>query len=203
MLNYFEKPKIIGIIADVNEGKSNLIYHLIKNLKENYKFNLVTFGLRCEVEGAREINSLEELEETTDSVIFLDEFFTLFDLDDRQKKRQIELSLRLLNHKNNILVLVGVPENFKKFIASKLDVVFFKKVTISDFINGSAVKKLVVSYEGREKGNKVLNLKKSETIVYGKEIKSYDLFPVPYLKEFDSKINNKIILVEKKCGENV
>ncbi len=198
--DYFDQPEVIGIIADVNEGKSLLIYYLIKKLKETYNFNLVTFGLKSEIEGTTTINSLEQLEEIRDSLVFLDEFYTLFDLDDRKKKRQIERTLRLINHHNNILVLVGVPENFKKFLSGKISTCFYKKVTINDFINGSSVKSNIINYEGKGRGYKTLNLKKGEVLVFDGD---YKIFPVDYLKEYDSKLNNKEIFVLKKCAENV
>jgi len=200
LIDYFDKPDVIGIIADVNEGKSLLIYYLIKELQKDYTFNLVTFGLKSKIAGAETINSLEQLEAVRDSIIFIDEFYTLFDLDDRKKKRQIERTLRLINHHNNILVLVGVPENFKKFISGKISTCFYKKVTINDFINGSSVKGNLTSYEGIGMGSKTLNLAKNEVLVFDK---NYKIFPVDYLKEYDSKLNNKDIFVQKKCSENV
>ena len=200
IIDYFGNPQIISIISDVNQGKSNLIYHLIKELKETYSFNLVTFGLKYEIEGTKIINSLEQLESCTDSLIFLDEFYTLFDLDDRKKKRQIEKTFRLINHNNNILVLVGTPNNFKKFISSKISICFYKKVKLEDFINGSSVKNDLVSYEGYGMGNKMLNLKIDEVLIFDG---NYKIFNVPYLLEFDSKLRNKKIFVQKKSAENV
>lgn len=200
LTDYFRKPKVIGIIADVNEGKSNLIYHLIKELKIHYSFNLVTFGLRYDLESSKIINSLEQLENCRDSLIFLDEFHTLFDLDDRKKKRQIEKTLRLIFHNNNILVLAGLPENFKKFISAKITICFYKKSKIRDFINGSSVKMDLISYEGKGMGTKMLNLDIGEVMVFDGD---YKIFHVPYLKEFDSKLDNKDIFVQKKSAENV
>ena len=200
LIKYFNKPKILSIIGDVNTGKSNLIYYLIKQLKENYSFNLVTFGLKFKIKNATIINSLEQLENCRNSLIFLDEFYTLFDLDDRKKKRQIERTLRLIHHNNNVLVLVGVPENFKKFISGKISTCFYKKVTFDNFINGSSVKGNLISYEGHGMGSKTLNLLKNEVLVFDKD---YKILNVPYLKEFDSKANNKNIFVEKKSAENV
>lgn len=185
-----------GIITH-NSGKSNLIYYLIKKLRKTYSFNLVTFGLKFETKDTKTINSLEELESLRNSLVFLDEFFTLFDLEDRKKKRQIEKTLRLIFHNNNILVLVGVPENFKKFISSKISTCFYKKVNMRDFINGSSVKSKLVAYEGVGMGNETLNLRMGEVLVFNED---YKIFNVPYLKEFDSKKNNKDIF-EKKCGK--
>ena len=34
----FNKPSIIGICSDSNQGKSNLLYHIIQTLKSNFEF---------------------------------------------------------------------------------------------------------------------------------------------------------------------
>lgn len=200
IIEYFDNPKIIGIVASVNEGKSNLIYHLIKELKKDYLFNLVTFGLKHKIEDTKEINSLEQLEKVRDSLIFIDEFYTLFDLDNRKKKRQIERTFRLINHNNNILVLVGVPDNFKKFISSKLSICMYKSVKLEDFINGSSMKNNLTSYNGEGMGSKMLNLKKGEVLVFDGD---YLIFNIPYLKEYDSKLNNPDIFVQKESAKSV
>lgn len=202
ILSLFDKPKIIGIVADVNQGKSMLIYHLISELKKKHQFNLYTFGLRKEI-GGIEINSVEELEKIKNSIIFVDEYFSLFDLDNRKYKRDIENSLRLVNHKNNILVLCGVGENFKKFISNKLNVLIFKQITIGDLINGSRVKNMITNYKGSESGSTLINLDINEAIVY---FGNYRKIKVPYYKKFDSKIDNVSILgsknVQKKCTKS-
>lgn len=198
LIDYFDKPKVISIIADVHQGKSNLIYHLAEELQKEYSFNLYTFGLKNQVPNAKEINSLDELEEIRDSLIFLDEFYSLFDLEDRKKKKQIEITLRLINHNNNILVLVGLPENFKKFISAKIDVCFYKKVKLDDFINGSRVKKNLQDYQGTYKGSKTLNLAQNQVLVFDKD---YNLFDVPYLEKYDSKKDNIDIFVRKNVEE--
>ncbi|KKK89095.1 hypothetical protein LCGC14_2736570, partial [marine sediment metagenome] len=141
-----------------------------------------------------------QLESIQDSLIFLDEFYTLFDLDNRKKKRQIEKTFRLINHNNNILVLVGVPENFRKFISSKIEICFYKKVKLRDFINGSSVKSDLLSYAGNGMGSEMLDLKKNEVLVFDGD---YRIFDVDYLREYDSKLNNKNIFVQKKCAEKV
>lgn len=200
MIKYFDKPKVMAVIADVNEGKSNLIYHLAEELMSQYNFNLVTFGLKYVIPNSKVINSLQQLEGIRDSLIFLDEFHTLIDLDDRNKKQQVERTFRLIHHNNNILLLAGVPENFKKFISGKLSVIFYKKVTIGDFINGSGVKNILTSYEGDGVGSKTLNMGKDEVLVFDGD---YKTFKIPYLAHYDSKKSNKPIFVTKKCRENV
>lgn len=196
----FKEPSIYAIIGDPNSGKSMLVYNLIEELKKEYTFSLVTYGLRNEIKESKEIHSINELEQIKNSIIFMDEFFTLFDLEDRKKRNQIENSLRLIYHNNNILVLVGLPENFKKFISAKVNVIFYKAVNFFDFINGSNVKRLILDYNGLERGSTLLNIGKDEVIVYDG---SYRKYQNEYLKQYDTKLNNVPIFVEKKSSENV
>jgi len=196
----FKEPSIYAIIGDPNSGKSMLVYNLIEELKNEYTFSLITYGLRNEIKESKEIHSINELEQIKDSIIFMDEFFTLFDLEDRKKRNQIENSLRLIYHNNNILVLVGLPENFKKFISAKVNVIFYKSVNFFDFINGSNVKRLILDYNGLERGSTLLNIGKDEVIVYDG---SYKKYRNEYLKQYDTKLNNVPIFVEKKSSENV
>ena len=203
MKELLDKPKIISVVGDVNEGKSNLVYNLLKEI-QGYKFNLFTYGLRCVVDKEQKIYSIAEMESVKNSVIVCDEYFTLFDLEDRKARRQIENTLRLINHNNNILILIGLPENFKKFISNKLDVIIFKKCKLGDFINGSRVKEVCMDYKGSELGSAVLNLAVNEALIWTGH---YNKITVPYLKDYDTKKNNveivsqivsKIVSV-KKC----
>lgn len=192
---HFNKPCVMALIGNVNEAKSNLAYHLIEELNNEFDFNLYVYGFRNEIKGAHEIYSLNELENIRDSVIFLDEFAGLIDLEDRKNKAQVEQTLRLLFHKNNILVLIGLPQNFNKFVSGKIGTVFYKKVTFEDFIRGSNVKKNIINYMGAEKGSTVLNINKDEVIVYNGS--GYKKHTVPYLVDFDSKKDNVNIFTKK------
>jgi len=191
LLDLFKKPSIIGVISNVNEGKSNLLYHIIKELRKLKTFQLYTYGLRNAIKDTIEIYSVNELEQIKNSLIILDEVMTLWDLDNRKLKKQIENTLRLINHNNNILLISAVPENIKKFISSKLNVCIYKKVTFEDFINGSSIKRDILNYKGCERGSKVLNLGIDEAIIY--DGKHYSKIKIPYLKEFDTKLNNEPI----------
>ena len=192
----FNKPKLIGLIGNVNEGKSNALYYLIEELRKNYKFNIWTFGLRNKIKGCSELFSVEELEQIKDSLIILDEVMSLFDLNDRNQKRQIEQTLRLINHNNNILVLCGVPDKFRRFISDKLDIVIYKKVSFGDFVRGSRVKRICLNYSGLEKGSNVLNLEKNEILIFNSS--HYKKIKISYLPKYDTKKDNKPILKKIK-----
>jgi len=191
----FSKPKLICMVGNTNSGKSNALYHIIQDLRKDSDFNLFTYGLKFP-QGVQ-IFSLEELEQIEDSIIIVDEAFTLLDIDNRSKKRQIEGVLRMLHHHNNILLLSILPENAKKFLASKFDVFIFKKCSIADFINGSIVKRVVTQYCGPEKGTTILSIPISQMLTF--DGKSFNMLDVKYYKEFDSKKGNKPILIDKNA----
>lgn len=197
----FNKPKIIAIIADRHTGKSNLIYHTIDELQKAYSFKLYAYGLRAKVNNVTKVHSTKEIEAIRNSMIIIDEFFTLFDLNDRKIKKQIESTIRLIAHNNNILVLCGLPNNFKKFISAAVDVMIFKKITLDDLINGSSVKKEVMAYEGEEKGNTLLNIPVDKALIF--DGTHYYLIDVPYMKEQDTKARNIPIFVPKSVPKNV
>ena len=195
ILKCFSKPCIIAIIGDVNEAKSNLIYHIIEELKKENKFKLYTYGLRNKIRGSQEVYSVDELEKTRDSINIIDEVMNLWDLDDRKAKKIIEKSLRLINHNNNILLICGVPDNFRKFIAGKIDIVIYKKCTLSDFVNGSKVKNTLLNYKGNELGSSVFNIRKNEALIY--DGIHYNKIDVPYYRHYDTKRDNVPIMVKK------
>ena len=69
MKELFDKPKTIGVIADVNQGKSMLLYHILDTLQQTHNFNLFTYGLRLEINNATQIYSVAEMEEVRNSII--------------------------------------------------------------------------------------------------------------------------------------
>jgi len=196
-----ERPKIIGLCANANEGKTNTIYYILKQLQHDYSFNVHTYGLRLNFPKTEQIHSVEELEQIKNSIIIIDEMFSLFDLDNRKIKSQIENTLRLIFHNNNILLLCGLGENFKKFIAAKLNAIIFKKITFKDMINGSGIKNVAMNYKGNEAGSTILNLEINEALVY--DGLHYHKITVDYMKEYDTKLKNVDILTLKSVRKIV
>jgi len=188
------KPKVIGVVADVNNGKSNLIYYVIKEILKNYTVKVYQYGLKVEIEGVESIGSIEQLETIENSIVFIDEFYTLFELENRKRIPLIEKTLRLINHKNNILVLCGLPNNFNKFVSGKLTYVVYKQCTITDFVNGSHVKSIALAYRGEEQGSSMLVIPKDRALVFDKNHIRYSMAEAPYLKEFDTKFDNAPIM---------
>jgi hypothetical protein len=198
LLNLFDRPKIIGVTGDRNGGKSNLLYWLILALKESSDFDLYTYGLRANLSkyGERKIYSTKEMEQVHDAVLFMDEFPTVLDVEDRKQKKEIEDTLRLINHNNVILVLSGLGHNYNKFLSGMLDSVIYTYCSIQDFINGSNVKNIAREYHGQWRGSRVLSISKGYALVW--DGKNYDEVAIPLVKEFDTKANNEPIFKDKE-----
>ncbi len=196
----FNKPKVIGLIGNTNEAKSNMIYWILDFLKKDYKFKVYVYGLRCTFPNTIQVHSVKEIESVRDSILIVDEMTSLFDLDNRKVKVQIENTIRLIYHNNNILLICGLGENFKKFLSAKLSVIIFKKVTLADLINGSTVKNVLMDYKGNERGQSILNLELGKSLIF--DGTHYHKIDVPYMKQYDTKAKNVPILVHKNVVKN-
>ena len=75
-----------------------------------------------------------------------------------------------------------------------MDVMIFKRCTMSDFINGSFTKRIAQQYKGPEAGTAVLGLKIDQALVYDGK---YQKWSVPYLEKYDSKKDNESIFKNK------
>lgn len=190
------KPTVHAIIGDVNTGKSMLLYNIIHQYSKRYTYNLYYYGLREDLPEGQRVYSVQELEQVTNSLIIIDELSSLFDLDNRKTKKLIENTLRLLHHSNNILILCGTPENFKKFISAKIEQFHYKKCTLADFINGSTAKNVLLAYRGYERGSELLNLAVNQVLTFNGS--HYSVKEVAYLPQYDTKKDNKNIFEVKK-----
>lgn len=200
----FKDPSIrmIGVIGDPNTGKSQVIYRCIKTLQEKYITKMYSYGLKVKLDGVQDIHMIEELEKIHDSVIFIDEFPSLFRLSNRRAKEDFEESMRKIYHSNNIVIICGLPHNFDKFLSGLLNAIVFKQSTIVDFIQRSPVERIIKSYSGGyqvQKGNRVLTMSNDIALIYdGEHFVEVD---VKYVEEGDSKRFNMPILTPKKNGK--
>ncbi len=87
----FNKVGVIAIAGDVNEAKSNLLYHIIETLKTDSTYKLYYYGLRNDIKDSKiltqRIYSTGEMENIRDSVIIIDELSSLVDLTNNKLKK--------------------------------------------------------------------------------------------------------------------
>jgi hypothetical protein len=201
----FDQPGIIGIVADKHKGKSNTAHYIIKKLREFGTFNLKHYGFTYDP-GGLAIGSLNELEKCKNSVIFLDEFYFLLDLQNRKNQHQIDAIFQTLYHpdRNNVVSLIGIPQNFNKFICEKLTAAIFKECTLKAFVNGSAIKEMCLNYKEKNTpgcrgvGATTLFVDVDKALVYNPmNEKEYTVVDIEYIKEADMKRFNPPIITPK------
>ena len=193
--------RVIGIIGDPNQAKSNTMYHLINVLKHKYDgAKIYAYGLRTKVEGVQDIHVVSELETIRDSVIFVDEFYDFLRMSNRKSAEKAEACLRTIYHQNNIIILSGLPHNFNKFVSGLLQGVIFKQCLLEDFIQRSSVQQFIMAYSGGyevHKASEVLSMPKNVALVWLKGEHEYEV-DIPYVESGDTKRMNKPVLVAKE-----
>ena len=204
ILSLFDRPKVISLIGSVHSGKSLSFFDFYEKLASVARFSLYTYGFQTDIPGEQKVYGIEELEQISDSVIMLDEVNSLFDLDKRSNKAEVENFLRLIHHRNNVLLLGALPDTMKKFLSNKTDVFIFKKCVIGEFIQGSSAKKAVMGYSGSKegimRGTAVLSVPVDKALVY--DGKHYDHLHIDYHAQYDTKAANKPIVELKEEVEN-
>ena len=194
--------------ARSNEGKTMVLVNLIKEYQKSFNGDIWVFGIKPEVTDKLKVKtftSLLELEQIKEAVIIIDECGLLFDLDNRKNRKQVDLTLRLVNHNGNKILLSGLPTDFKKYLCAKAKCFMFKTLQMSDLINGSQAKEIVNQHKGVEKGTYLLTLPINKMLCYcpNKSKKGhYWIEDIEYLPEFDTKSNNKDLFiknVQKMC----
>lgn len=186
-----------------NSGKSMALYHLIISYLKQYKGIVRTFGIPVEQltyikkyansNNIQPFNSLLELEQIKESIIIIEEFGTLLDTNDRQKKRQIEEILRVVNHKGNKILLCGLPHDFKKFITCKAKSIMFKTLKMNDLINGSDAKEILKQYQGVGKGVYSFHIDVSSLLLW--DGMAFEVLDIPYYEKLDNKRKNVNLFV--------
>lgn len=193
--------RVIGIIGDPNQAKSNTIHHLIDIIKKKCTgAKMYAYGLKTRIENVQDIHIVAELETIRDSVIFIDEFYDFLRMSNRKSAEKAESCLRTIYHQNNIIILCGLPHNYNKFVSGLLNAVIFKQCLLEDFIQRSSVQQFVMAYSGGyevHKASEILSMPKNVALVWIKGEHEYEV-DIPYVESGDSKRFNKPILIYKK-----
>ncbi|MCK4260103.1 MAG: hypothetical protein KAX49_14080 [Halanaerobiales bacterium] len=196
----------IGVLMSrSNEGKTHTLCSLIQEYKQKYNGSVTTFGFKdalINLLDVQSFSSLIELEEIRNSVIIVDEVGILFDLENRKKRRMIEGTLRLVNHRGNKILLSGLPSDFKKFLCAKSKVFLFKTLMISDLINGSLAKEMLLQYRGLGLGAHSLLLPKEMMLCFDGRFWTERM---PYNAAYDTKLENENLFKKstEKSAKNV
>jgi len=185
------------LAARSNEGKSIFLAQLVKEYTQKFNGTVWVCGMKEEITNklpVKTFKSLIELEEIESAIVIIDEVGQLFDLTDKRKQKQVDQTLRTVNHKGNKILLAGLPTDFKKYLCAKAKCFLLKSLKITDLINGSEIKSVVSQYSGDEKGTFLLKIPINEVLCYDGH---YWKEKVEYVAEFDTKKNNTNLFEQK------
>jgi len=204
LADIFDDPSIrsIAVVADVNQGKTNVLNALIKAIKARYDASVWASGLRNKIEGVHTLNSVAELEVLYNSVVIVDEFPDFYDITNKRQQEMFEKSVRKIFHSNNLLIICGLPRNFNTRLGSIMQAVLFKQSTLNDFIQRSPMEKIIKSFSSHygsliQKGSDMLTMPLDLTLYHEVGSKHWWELEVPYVKEGDAKKDNPLILQPK------
>lgn len=193
--------RVIGVVADKNQGKSNLLYHMIDIIRRDAPDTKVTgFRLSVKISGVLMLNSLAELSRVSNSFIIIDELKTLVDLDNRTEVKTLMTILQTLYHphRNNTVILCGLAHNFNGKISGELEAVIFKQTTLISIIKRSNLDYILRSLqsEGAASRNEyTLVMPKEGALVYHPRMaKNWHYIEIPYLPQYDVKADNEPVI---------
>ena len=199
----FGEQRIVGLAGKQNSGKTNNLMALIRNFrKENKKTPVYVYGLNEKIikwldnlKLVFEISNLEQLSDKTNSLIIIDEFQKLR-LNDRRYKDVLNRFIDFIYHNNNWVILSSPnTREFNSIIGGKIDRWALKSLRISNLVNGSQLKDVVMNYHGRFKSLSNINVPKNKILIINDDYEK--IIELEYIKEIDFKKDLNTIF--KKC----
>lgn len=193
--------RVIGIVADKDQGKSMLMYNMAEIIRQNApETSLVGFRMSIKVPGMLMLNTMTELSKVSNSFIFIDELKTFVDTDNRTEMRVFLSLLQTLYHpyRNNTIVLCGLAHNFNGKISGELEAIIFKQTTLISIIKRSNLDYILRSLQSEGKASKneyTLVMPKDTALIYHPRMKkNWHCIDVPYLSEYDVKKDNPSVI---------
>lgn len=190
---------VIGIVGDKHQGKSGLMFALIDIYRRFASHTkIVGFRLQTCPEGVLPLQTLTELSFVRDSVIFMDELKTIVDTDNRTDMRTFLGILQTIRHSNNKIFLSGLAHNYNGKLSGELESIIFKQTTLISVVKRSNLDYILrpLHSEGMASKNEYsLVMPKNGALIYHPHMeKQWHYVTVPYLKQYDTKLNNAPIV---------
>jgi hypothetical protein len=193
--------RVIGIVADKDQGKSMLMYNMVEIIRRNApETNLVGFRMSVNVPGMLMLNTLTELSKVSNSYIFIDELKTFVDTDNRREMGIFMSLLQTLYHpyRNNTVVICGLAHNFNGKISGELEAIIFKQTTLISVVKRSNLDYILRSLQSEGKASKneySLVMPKNTALIYHPNMrKNWHCIDFPYLPQYDVKKDNEPVI---------
>jgi len=138
-----DDTKVVAILGDVNSGKTNLAFHLLREYKGDRQIYLL--GYPKQVDNFTMLSDFNDIFQLTDSIIFMDEIHRFVKLYDKRANQQLLELITLFGHNNNTLIMTTQLSQFiTKSVESFIDGWCLTKIKdIKTLKNGSKPKRIV------------------------------------------------------------
>ena len=193
----FGGKRIVGLAGAKNSGKTNNLLALIKDFRQYKKdVPIYVFGLEQAAldwlaknfKGIYEVSTLNQLSNKRNSLIVVDEM-QILKLNDRRNTDGLNKFVDFIYHHNNWVILSSPSlREFNSVIGSKIERWALKSMHITDLVNGSQLKDIVLNYKGRYKSLDSIEIGKGKLLVINDEHER--VIELDYIKEVDSKMKN-------------
>lgn len=193
--------RVIGVVADKNQGKSMLMYNMAEIIRRDApQTKLVGFRMSLPVPGMLMLNTLTELSKVSESVIFIDELKTFVDTDNRREMKIFMSILQTLYHpyRNNTVVIGGLAHNYNGKISGELEAIVFKQTTLISVVQRSNLDYILRSLQSEGKASKneySLVMPLNGALIYHPRMaKNWHYIEFPYLEDYDVKKDNEPVI---------
>jgi len=138
-----DKTKVVSILGDMNSGKTNLAFHLLREYKGERKIYLL--GYPKQVDDFTMISDFNDIFALTDSIIFIDEIHRFIKLYDKRANQDLLELISFLSHNNNTLIFSTQLSQFvTKSVEAFVDGWCITKLKdIKSLKNGSKPKRII------------------------------------------------------------
>ena len=153
----FKKYRTIGVVGNIQTGKTHFVLTEILNLKEKYGIEVYVYGVDKSLNKIlkkHKIKIIRNREDILDlkiknSVLYIDEFSDVYSVAPRSKQgERIKRFFNRTAHLNNYIIISTASQNFwNKFICGLIKSFVVKSVDFDSLVNGTALKRKVIGLE--------------------------------------------------------
>ena len=208
-----DNTKVIAILGDINTGKTNLAFHLLREYKGTRKIYLL--GYPKQVDDFSTLPCFTDIFQLTDSIIFMDEIHRFVKIYDKKTSQELLEMLTLFSHNNNTLIFTTQLSQFiTKSVEAFIDTWCITQLReVQTLKNGSKPKRIVRDTVDPRCSRWSLSLKSGQYL----EHSASNLTGMNRIKEFpfqgigkdwrvdtlQSPSSKNLAKIPQKSGENV
>jgi hypothetical protein len=192
----FGDKRIVALVGEKNQGKTNNLTYLIKQYRESRKdIPIFIYGFPSDIVhylkkyNVQEISSMKHLVQKRDCILILDQVERL-KLNDRRYKEELDLFVDFVYH-SNVYVILCSPNvrEFNSILGGVIERWLLKTVREDSCVNGSQLKVIIDEYKGKYKSLGAIEVPKNEMLLINNEQEI--IVSCDYVKEADTKEINK------------